>query len=200
MKKNFPFDKLSPKAQERARKAHIDYLRPYFRDVLEALFELELRMAGYADTTIIFDPDPSSLVITDITIEADEIDPSIVDYLYRVGVTELEHQCSSPVIEESILAEGLWFYANGSPAYFPCKPYEYRFYDGMLFVGGNPYFSLAEFAGNYCAAKGLDEDAATYMAAELEKALMYQPRRKAEEIEAMLLMIRASLPKAKKKT
>ncbi len=198
MKKIYEFDELSPEAQEHARKAHRISLAPFYRELLDALFRHELTQEGYHEVTIVFDPAPDSLIITDIVVGGETLEPALIEKLYREGVMEMEHQYSAPVIEEGILAESLLFYKNGAPARCPCKPDECRYYDKMFFVGGKPYLSLDEHVKKHCLANGLPRRARLRIAAELENVFLHAPRRKLEDLEIITSLISLSLRKGLK--
>jgi len=195
MKKIYEFDELLPEAQEHARKAHCTSLAPFYRELLDALFRHELTQEGYPEVTIVFDPAPDSLIITDIVAEGAILEPTLIEKLYQEGVMEMEHQYNAPVIEEGILAEGLLFFKNGAPARCPCEPDEYRYYDKMFFVGGKPYLSLDEHVKKHCTANGLSRRIRPRISAELEKVFLHAPRRKLEELEIITSLISLSLRK-----
>lgn len=198
MKKIYEFDELSPEGQERARKAHRASLAPFYRELLGALFQLELDRKGYPEVTVVFDPAPDSLIITDILVEGATLEPALIEKLYREGVMEMEHQYSAPVIEEGIIAEGLLFFKNGAPARCPCETDECRYYDKMFFVGGKPYLSLDEHVKKHCLANGLPRRARPRIAAELESVFLHAPRRKLEDLEIITSLISLSLRKGPK--
>lgn len=198
MKKIYEFDELSPKAQERARKAHRASLAPFYRELLDALFRHELNREGYPEVTIVFDPAPDSLIITDIVAEGATLEPTLIEKLYSEGVMEMEHQYSAPVIEEGILAEGLLFFKNGAPARCPCEPDECRYYDKMFFVGGKPYLSLDVHVRKNCTANGLPRWVRPRIAAELEKVLLHAPRHKLEDLKIITSLISLNLRKSPK--